>query len=746
MQLVVDSFNGTDLNDANFQAYFPVGSVMLHPGADPIMISRENNSPTLVYMNRRPALWQLHIIMLGTIVSQVDTLKGLFNPNDKTLKQLIVLDAADSDRQWYVECVCDQILAINGQEMIVNLVVPDPIWKAYLQGSDTWGITASGQTNDVAVAGTVDTSPIFEITPTTEKDLYTAPIPVDYRHFVKIYNRIYDGLSGVPHARALTKYPIDITNGGLDTAALIADNTNKCQIDDLAGITDDADTIPYDTVTGTIPDAGMAMIESEQVKWSGKTATTLTGVARGIGGTTAAAHADDVEIKVSKMLANGDDVRVVVDGADIVRWFGTGTNDINTANTKIWVLINLAAVPYCTLAAGISGTGAVTAISLSTLIGPEAGRVLIDNEIFTYTAQDPIGKQLLSTTRAAYNTAAAAHTAGTRVYRLDHEIWLVYGDAAAVAAPVDVINKPIFNLTSTNTSWDYDDFYGLYGLRAASWRPYIVSCTSPGTVRTTGWYTTSQDEDTPADPAPAMGISIGSYYYSGAWRADTAIIDWELRNECGFTHITATGYKYRDTSTWFSATYTGLYAVTGSNNSFTKIWVEATPAAPDVWSALTAHNNVSFGGTARIIKLTVNSAGPGGNTGGLPNRISQEFTDVTLTLDSNRTPGVVLDPVIAPPAASGGGYHLNCTITNNDTNEWMTVDCFCELDQTVIINCADKTVIYDFDGSNMPVILGFSSIRHDWLNLKAATANTLQFDDTGTTGVTFVTKWRDRKN
>ena len=43
-------------------------------------------------------------------------------------------------------------------------------------------------------------------------------------------------------------------------------------------------------------DNGFLRIENELIQYTGKTATTFTGLTRGVGGTTAAAHNDNVSI------------------------------------------------------------------------------------------------------------------------------------------------------------------------------------------------------------------------------------------------------------------------------------------------------------------------------------------------------------------------------------------------------------------------------------------------------------------
>ena len=107
MQLSIFTYAGTNINDGtNYSSYFPTGSVLLLAGADPVMVSRENAAPVLVYKDRQPARWAIHIKLKGTIHSQRDTLATLFNPNSKTMQTLICKDTANSDKQWYVKANC----------------------------------------------------------------------------------------------------------------------------------------------------------------------------------------------------------------------------------------------------------------------------------------------------------------------------------------------------------------------------------------------------------------------------------------------------------------------------------------------------------------------------------------------------------------------------------------------------------------------------------------------------------------
>ena len=66
-------------------------------------------------------------------------------------------------------------------------------------------------------------------------------------------------------------------------------------INNTSNITDAATTITVDDTTG-FDDNGFIRIENELIQYTGKTATTFTGLTRGVGGTTAAAHNDNVSI------------------------------------------------------------------------------------------------------------------------------------------------------------------------------------------------------------------------------------------------------------------------------------------------------------------------------------------------------------------------------------------------------------------------------------------------------------------
>lgn len=93
-----------------------------------------------------------------------------------------------------------------------------------------------------------------------------------------------DYYTAYPWDRRIRIYPIPSTA------------SDATAINDGAGITSSATTITVDS-TADFPSNGIILIESEQILYYAKTATTFAQCVRGHGRTTAATHADDVAVK-----------------------------------------------------------------------------------------------------------------------------------------------------------------------------------------------------------------------------------------------------------------------------------------------------------------------------------------------------------------------------------------------------------------------------------------------------------------
>jgi hypothetical protein len=206
---------------------------------------------------------------------------------------------------------------------------------------------------------------------------------------------------------AYNKYPYDICDDGFDTAALVETATTTT----LDGILAQGAATVSLTDASSFPTAGMAYITDaapgdEQISWTGKSGNDLTGVTRGIGGTSDLAHSDLDPIAVSKMLANGDDLRVEVGGVEVDRWL----DGIDTATTKVWINLDFSATWASTIVDAQTDIATVTSIQVNdaTTGAPDSGILVIvtgaNQEIYTYTSKsdatktfsggDPCGQRL----------------------------------------------------------------------------------------------------------------------------------------------------------------------------------------------------------------------------------------------------------------------------------------------------------------------------------------------------------------
>lgn len=712
------TYNSTAINDGTNYNAFIQDDIKLQGSATITNVSRSGRRP--VYASKTLKDYEMKIVieMLGTVSSQLDTLKALFDIEDETPRKLIIKDTANSDKQWYVYATVKEMPKLKNRLVYITLSIADPVWYSETLYDDTWNIAASGETNEIVVGGNVAARPIFVITPTAAGGSRYA-----YRRLALWRN---------PITYAQLNYPLNIVGTVWDTAALVADVTRSVVINDGDGITDSDVTITYDGETGTFPASGMAYLGTEQISYTGKTATELTGVTRGINGTTAASHANNTIIYASKIQANGDDIRVYLDGMETNRWL----QDMNTANTKIWISLDLSAGIDMTLGTAIASTGDVDTITLANTKAnitaikkiPASGMVYIESELYSYSGVNTKSRQLTGCVRAINDTLMAAHTSGTAVYWIEHEIWVYYGNSTVGAPETDDTKKPIIDLTSTNTSWVYTSFFDEAGVRSGIWKPALVkTANSKDPDHKSGYYTGNRLAD--ADPATEMGAAVYAWLSGVMWKAENATVDWVLYNPATMTEITLTGEKYRANTHWPAS---AKFYKSTDGKKWDVVWTEATPSAAATWEALASHSAVSLGTGSKYIKMSF--SGTVGATAG--NYAAHEIEAATVTLASANVPqGIFVDP-------AEDIYYLNCTITNNTTGEWMTVVASLLLDTPLVVNCEDKLAYTD---NLVPITsMTFSSIRKDWLNVSGTTE--LQFDDTGTAGVTFRTFWRDRNS
>jgi len=123
------------------------------------------------------------------------------------------------------------------------------------------------------------------------------------------------------------------------------------------------------------------------------------------------------------------------------------------------------------------------------------------------------------------------------------------------------------------------------------------------------------------------------------------------------------------------------------------------------------------------------------NSYGDPSRV--EAGDVTVTIDSSNVPSTQII------AGAGDTYLLNPTITNETTEESVTLDTAVELNDSVEMDSAARTVTKLADNTRINSSLTTNEgVRARYLKAQPGN-NTLRYDETGAQGVTV--DWELRK-
>lgn len=421
-------------------------------------------------------------------------------------------------------------------------------------------------------------------------------------------------------------------------------------------------------------------------------------------------------VTAGKMQVDGDDLRVYVDGVEVDRWL----SGMNGANTKVWINLGLSAQKEGSIAAAIADAGAITTIDLSSSLDgwPAAGMGMIGAEMFSWTGKDNTSKQLTGVTREIKGSTAAAHSIGDTIRWIEHDITIKYGNSSLSAPVVDSTRQPMINLdTSTNASWDYDEFADTAGLRSGGW----------STAHTLYGLIYTANHKSYADPASEMGVNVlrnlppqaGGGPSWAYWRLynPAGITAWNFSNGENYNDGTPDMYDARLRSSVDGWTWTDDYAIPAPNSLSTwKTWNDnrATLAIETAYY-VQLYTSMSFVADSRT-----------------------EVADVTVTLDSDGIPQ-------ASMLAEISVYQLACRISNNDTGEYINIDFTMSFNETLQIDTEAHTVTYLKDNSNVFNALKPPPARNEWLKL-AYGANELQYTEIEVAGVTIVSRYRERNS
>jgi hypothetical protein len=411
-------------------------------------------------------------------------------------------------------------------------------------------------------------------------------------------------------------------------------------------------------------------------------------------------------ITAGDMQGDGDDLRVFVDGVEVDRWL----DDIDTNNTSVWVNLNWSAAISLTVdgALGVGPTEITFNESITNL--PSAGIIYIDTELITYASKNNQTKTIENCLRGAKSSTETTHLDGATADWIQHDIWVLYGNGSSTAPVTDDDFKPIFELaSSTNVLWDFDKFLDDNGFRTGGW---YFSLTSSVTKY-------GGDHWTTADPWVELGLHHdGKRPVAGSW--GRALI----YNPAGITNANCTNgeKKCNDKSVWTL----GSSQVQSSSDG--EVWVDEydipVPTANDAWEAWS--QNIALTSGAKYVAVNVNNHRDG---------IWLEVSDIALT---------ITNPFTITIGGEVINYHIACTITNETTDDAVSLIFPCLLNDDLEINTDEKTLTYVPETSNQfSALTLIGGPRRDWLPLAPGT-NVIRYDETGVVAVTFDFEWEER--
>lgn len=418
---------------------------------------------------------------------------------------------------------------------------------------------------------------------------------------------------------------------------------------------------------------------------------------------------DTGALTTAKMQADGDDLRVYVDGVEVDRWLV----DMDTASTDVWINLNWKpAIPF-TLAHDIGAGEAATTLTMNESVSkmPSQGILMINSEYFVYSGKINAEKQFTGVVRASHGSIAAGHSTDDDVLWLQHEIYIVYGNSTLAAPDVDDEYKPMFVLgSSTNDSWVYTHFGDGDYNRTGLWLKQAIRVQF--NQDELEFYTDSDYTD--SDPYDAIGIYALAPMVKGRWF---------LYNPCGITNANFTGGRKKNTTS-------GIWASVIKSSIDAYWWpIEyeiPEPAATGGWENWSRNEALTAGSVYVALQIGI---GFDIDTGWV--YVTGTLVDAdgcTITLDTTYTPNVT-------DGAEQDNYELVATIANVTTGESILVELQMAEDEILELDSLNKTITYLEDGSRqMQTLTLVEGARRDWLRLVPG-LNQLTWSDTGTTRV-----------
>ena len=209
-----DDTTGLDLNGTDFEATEKIGAGNGMAPAQEDFIDLGESDPYPGGKTLSGSFYTFQVRLKGSgdaaIEVQRDLLNKWFRPNDFTFRKLVGYDVDNSNKDWYLlgRTVTPPTLEEGSVKNLYNITIAlqVPYWIEYDLNTDNWTVDSDTETKTMTSVGNMPALPTFEITPVQAK----ASNDLKYKTFYAIHTSGWGG----------TKIPIDITDGGLDTASL----------------------------------------------------------------------------------------------------------------------------------------------------------------------------------------------------------------------------------------------------------------------------------------------------------------------------------------------------------------------------------------------------------------------------------------------------------------------------------------------------------------------------------------------
>ncbi len=393
----------------------------------------------------------------------------------------------------------------------------------------------------------------------------------------------------------------------------------------------------------------------------------------------------------AKMQADGDDLRVFVDGTEVKRWVA----GINTATTEVWVNLNFKQSVSSDLAVA-AGTG--DELFLDDVTGfPNSGRAYIDNganqEVVAWTGRDLINNSLTGVHRGLRGTAAFNHAINVEVWWLEHDVVIVYGDAPATLDAPSNENRPFFDLaTSNNDVWQYLDFGtdDIEFTRTFMWRWEVIKEFTTYPTR----YTANHATD--ADPWSEIGQRN---FASGTIAGAESHGRWKLFHPLGITNIIFNSAEKMST---VGTAMTGNYVQSSSRGiTWTNEYTITATAGAGVWA--------NWAGLPRTVVIGEKWVGIFGSSTGASIR-SIEVGDADITINATYAPEVFDE-------GERANYQIDLFIENAATGDLLKVFGNLYAATGVVIDTYTREVFVTDTGLRQNGLVTVYSDRFEWFRL-----------------------------